>query len=70
LRQVKIKTDFIQLDQFLKWANIVETGGQAKMLIKQGYVTVNGEQELRRSRKLKQGDVVMIKEVGKLKVTR
>ncbi len=70
MRQVKIKTDFIQLDQFLKWANIVETGGQAKMLIKQGYVTVNGEQELRRSRKLKQGDVVMIKEVGKLKVTR
>lgn len=70
MKQVKIKTDYIQLDQFLKWANIAETGGQAKMLIKQGYVTVNGERELRRSRKLKQGDVVMVKEIGQFKVIR
>jgi len=70
MKQVKIKTDYIQLDQFLKWANIAETGGQAKILIKQGYVTVNGEREVRRGRKLKQGDIVMVKEIGKFEVTR
>ena len=48
----------MKLDQFLKWNNIVSTGGEAKMLIKSGQVSVNGEIEKRRGRKLKIGDVV------------
>ena len=48
----------MKLDQFLKWNNIVSTGGEAKMLIKSGEVSVNGEIEKRRGRKLKIGDVV------------
>ena len=48
----------MKLDQFLKWNNIVSTGGEAKMLIKSGKVSVNGEIEKRRGRKLKIGDVV------------
>ena len=48
----------MKLDQFLKWNNIVSTGGEAKMLINSGHVSVNGEIEKRRGRKLKIGDVV------------
>lgn len=69
MKKIKINTDQIQLDQFLKWVNAVETGGQAKHLIKQGFVSVNGKVELRRSRKLKEGDEVSIKELGEFIVT-
>ena len=48
----------MKLDQFLKWNNIVSTGGESKMLINSGQVSVNGEIEKRRGRKLKIGDVV------------
>ena len=48
----------MKLDQFLKWNNVVSTGGEAKMLIKSGKVSVNGEIEKRRGRKLNTGDVV------------
>ena len=48
----------MKLDQFLKWSNIVSTGGEAKILIKSGRVSVNGEIEKRRGRKLNTGDVV------------
>ena len=48
----------MKLDQFLKWNNIVSTGGEAKILIKSGRVSVNGEIEKRRGRKLNIGDIV------------
>lgn len=51
-------TEVIKLDQFLKLAQVVETGGQAKYLIQSGLVTVNGAIEVRRGRKLVPGDVV------------
>ena len=50
--------EYIKLDQFLKRANMVESGGQAKVLIQGGQVKVNGEVETRRGRKLRQGDTV------------
>ena len=50
----------IKLDQFLKLASIVQSGGEAKHLIKSGVVSVNGEEELRRGRKLKSGDTVSV----------
>lgn len=48
----------IKLDQFLKWINAVQTGGEAKMLIQAGEVRVNGVVETRRGRKLVEGDRV------------
>ena len=48
----------ITLDQFLKFAGIVGTGGQAKALIQGGEVRVNGQVETRRGRKLKPGDII------------
>lgn len=53
-------TPHIKLDQFLKWQGIAQTGGEAKIIIKQGIVTVNGETELRRGRKLVTGDRVTV----------
>ncbi|HOQ36797.1 MAG TPA: RNA-binding S4 domain-containing protein [Acetivibrio sp.] len=55
---VKIETEFIKLDQFLKWVGLVLTGADAKILISNGLIRVNGEVELRRGRKLRSGDIV------------
>ena len=49
----------MKLDQFLKWKNLVSSGGEAKIYIKSGQVKVNGEVELRRGRKLTLGDKVL-----------
>ena len=48
----------IRLDQFLKLCQVVETGGQAKLLIQGGEILVNGELETRRRRQLIAGDMV------------
>jgi ribosome-associated protein len=55
-----ITTDYIKLDSFLKGVNIVGSGGEAKILIAEGQVRVNGETELRRGRKLYPGDRVAL----------
>jgi len=47
------------LDQFLKWKNLVSSGGEAKIFIKSGSVKVNGVIETRRGRKLNKGDKVI-----------
>jgi ribosome-associated protein len=52
--------EYIKLDQFLKLAGVVETGGEAKHLIQSGQVLVNQSIETRRGRKLYHGDVVTI----------
>ncbi len=48
----------IKLDSFLKWQGLVDTGGQAKRVIQNGQVKVNGQIETRRGRKLLHGDKV------------
>lgn len=58
MRRVAIRTPFIALDQFLKWAGVAQTGGAAKESILAGEVSVNGEVERRRGRKLHPGDTV------------
>ncbi len=60
MKKVIIKTEFIKLNQFLKWAGLCETGGEADIIIAEGNVKVNGEEELRRGKKLRNGDVVEI----------
>lgn len=52
--------DTIQLDQFLKLNGVAASGGEAKHMIKNGQVIVNGEVETRRGRKLRAGDIVQI----------
>lgn len=55
---VKISTDFIQLQSFLKFKGISETGGQAKEFIQDGIILVNGEICTARGKKIRPGDVV------------
>ena len=55
---VPIRDGSIRLGQFLKLANLVESGAEAKPLIASGLVRVNGEVEVRRGRQLHEGDVV------------
>jgi ribosome-associated protein len=57
---VQIRTDEIKLDQFLKLANAVGGGGEAKIRVQAGEVSVNGAVETRRGHKLHRGDVVEI----------
>jgi ribosome-associated protein len=57
---VEISGDSIPLGAFLKLAGVIESGGDAKQRITAGEVTVNGEEETRRGRKLRRGDVVVL----------
>ena len=57
---VPIRDNSIRLGQFLKLANLIESGAEAKEVIADGMVSVNGETETRRGRQLITGDVVEI----------
>ena len=70
MQKVAIHTDDIQLDQFLKIAGAVMTGGEVKMLIADGLIKKNGEVETARRRKLVPGDVVEVDGAGSYEVTR
>ncbi|MBE6844383.1 MAG: RNA-binding S4 domain-containing protein [Ruminococcus sp.] len=56
--EVSIKTEFIKLDQLLKFSGLCDTGGFAKELIQQGEVQVNGEVCTMRGKKIRSGDMV------------
>lgn len=55
---IKLRDEFIKLGQALKAANLVEDGVEAKYVIQDGEVLVNGEVDIRRGRKLYDGDVI------------
>lgn len=61
MRDVGIGSDMIRLGQFLKLADLIDTGGEGKILIASGDVTVNGEVDTRRGRQLRPGDVVAVR---------
>lgn len=58
MQKVKIETEFIKLDQFLKWSGAVSSGVDAKFLIQDGQVKVNGEVETQRGKKVRPGFTV------------
>lgn len=57
---IEINTEFIRLDALLKFAAVVGTGGEAKALIQDGEVKVNGEPCTMRTKKLRPGDKVEV----------
>ncbi|MFZ5816207.1 MAG: S4 domain-containing protein YaaA [Bacillota bacterium] len=67
---VRITTEYITLDAFLKWAGVADTGGHAKTLIASGVIKVNGEVEHRRGRKLRAGDRVVAAGAGQWLIAR
>ncbi|HWP30971.1 MAG TPA: S4 domain-containing protein YaaA [Fimbriimonadales bacterium] len=58
--RIPIEGEFIELGQLLKKLHFVSSGGQAKIFLEKNRVTVNGEREQRRGRKLRPGDVVRV----------
>lgn len=56
--EVEVDSDMIRLGQFLKFADLIESGGEGKEVIAEGLVAVNGEIEVRRGRQLHDGDIV------------
>jgi ribosome-associated protein len=66
--RISISTETIKLEQLLKLAGVTSTGGQAKLLIQAGEVSVNGLDERRRGRQLRAGDLVEVKGKGWLRV--
>lgn len=68
MEEVAIDTENINLDQFLKWAGIIESGGQAKLLLDDEVIKLNGNIVKERRKKLKPGDILEIEGIGKWKV--
>ena len=58
--KITITSDFITLGQFLKYADVISTGGEAKLFLQENEVIINGENDNRRGRKLRDGDKVEI----------
>ena len=60
MKEIKIKTEYITLQQLLKMENFISSGGEAKYYLMDNYALVNGEEENRRGRKLYPNDHIII----------
>lgn len=60
MQSIKITCEFIKLDALLKFANLVSSGGEAKILIADGQVLVNDEVCTQRGKKLRSGDKISL----------
>lgn len=67
---IKIETETITLGQFLKLAELIQSGGMAKWFLSEHEVYINGEQDQRRGRKLTAGDKVEIPGAGSFMIAR
>jgi ribosome-associated protein len=63
MKEVNINTEYITLGQFLKLADIIQSGGEAKLYLSETNVLINGESDNRRGRKLRDGDVILVEDV-------
>ena len=63
MKELFIKEEFIRLDSALKFSGVVGTGGQAKMIIQDGLVSVNGEICTMRGKKIRNGDIIEFKNI-------
>ena len=69
MTDLRIHSEYITLGQFLKMINAISSGGMAKWYLDEHVVYINGEQEQRRGKKLRDGDVIMLPGLGKYKIT-
>ena len=60
MKKIKIVTEYITLGQFLKVADIIQSGGEAKAYLSYNEVYINGELDVRRGRKLRNGDKIVV----------
>ncbi|MFB5284368.1 MULTISPECIES: S4 domain-containing protein YaaA [Peribacillus] len=64
MTDIQISTDYITLGQFLKLADVIQSGGMAKWFLSEHEVFINNELDVRRGRKLRVGDKIEIPEFG------
>ncbi|CAH0344884.1 S4 domain-containing protein YaaA [Bacillus sp. CECT 9360] len=69
MNEIQIDTEYITLGQFLKVADIIQSGGMAKWFLSEHEVFVNDDLDVRRGRKLREGDRVFIPKVGTFVIT-
>ena len=67
--KIKLDTEFITLGQFLKLAEVIQSGGMAKWFLSENDIFINGEQDQRRGRKLRAGDKIQIPGFGEFLIT-
>ena len=67
--EIKLNTEFITLGQFLKLADVIQSGGMAKWFLSENDIFINGEQDQRRGRKLRVGDKIHIPGHGEFLIT-
>ena len=65
MNEIIVHTEMISLDQFLKWSQIADTGGQAKQYIRMGLVSINGITVFEVRKKIYNADVVEVINIGK-----
>ena len=65
---IEISTTTIKLDQLLKWAGIADTGGQVRLFIEDGLISINGIKIHERRKQVSVGDIIEIKDIGIWKV--
>lgn len=70
MEKILIKTETINLDQLLKWASIVDSGGVVKFMIEDQLIKVNGEVVTQRRKKIYPGDIIEIIDSGQWEVQR
>lgn len=68
MNKIEINTEYIKLDQFLKWAAIADNGVVAKAIISDGLIKVNSEVCTMRGKKLRIGDIIEIDGVGSFEI--
>ena len=66
--QFTLEDEYIELYKLLKVLDLVDSGGEAKMIISEGYVSRNGETELRKRAKIIKGDVLIVGDDVKIEV--
>lgn len=70
MEKVTIETDMIQLDQFLKWASILQSGGEIRFLLEEQRIWVNGQLCSAKRKKLYPGDIVEVKGIGTYEIAK
>lgn len=70
ITEIQIQTEYITLGQFLKLADIIQSGGMAKAFLGENDVFINEEFDVRRGRKLREGDLIDIPDIGIFVITR
>lgn len=68
MKKIEITSDYIKLDSFLKLAGVAQTGGQAKMMIAEKNIKVNGEIVVQRGKKIRKNDIIEVEDYDKFVV--